>query len=128
MSKETDETEQAKCRKLCMNFTDPQLQKCYETSFAAVPDLPGEQRQVSALIAAHDLFRMLEGPHSSRVHEAIEHLLSPEMRPGLRHWYQRSEAENRPGGGALRDHLSQLTGEKLENRMESPHDPPSPRK
>jgi hypothetical protein len=97
-----------------MNFTDPQLQKCYEKHFAEAPEFPGELRQVRALIAAHDLFQMLEGPHSSRVHETIWHLLLPKLRPGLRCWFQRAGADKDFTAVALRDHLSQLAGEKLE--------------
>ena len=97
-----------------MNFTDSQLQKCYESNLAEAADLSGELRQVRALMAVYDLFQMLEGPHSSRVHETIEHLLVPGLRPGLRRWYQRSGAETNPAAVALRDHLSQLAGERLE--------------
>ena len=97
-----------------MNFTDSQLQDCYERNFAAVTDLSAELRQVRALIGAHDLFQMLEGPHSSRVHETIEHLLVPGLRPGLRRWYRRSEADTNSSAINLRDQLSQLAGETLE--------------
>ena len=103
-----------------MNFTDSQLQDCYDRNFAAVTDYSDELRQVRALIAAHDFFQMLEGPHSSRVHETIEHLLLPEMRPGLRRWYQRPDTEKDTAAVALRDHLSQLAGEKLDNIMAIP--------
>jgi hypothetical protein len=47
-----------------VNFTDPQLEDCYDRNFAAVTDYSDELRQVHALIAVHDLFQMLEGPHS----------------------------------------------------------------
>jgi hypothetical protein len=67
-----------------MNFTDPQLQKCYERNFTEAGGFPDELRQVRALIAVYDVFQMFEGSHSSRVHETIEHLLAPELRPGLR--------------------------------------------
>src|SRR5436309_2697146 len=90
-----------------VKFTDPQLQDCYERNFAEVTDLSAELRQVCALITAHDLFEMLEGPHSSRVHETIEHLLLPGLRLGLRRWYQRSGADPDPAAVALRDQLSQ---------------------
>ena len=73
-----------------MNFTDSQLRDCYDRNFAAVTDYSDDLRQVRALITAHDLFRMIEGPHSPRVHETIEHLLLPGLRPLLRSWYQRS--------------------------------------
>lgn len=107
-----------------MNFTDPQLQKCYEKHFAEPCDVSAELRQVRALIAAHDLFQMLEGPHSSRVHEAIWHLLLPKLRPALRRWYRGSGAANNSTAIALRDHLSRLAGERLEHPADIPHNPP----
>ena len=64
-----------------INFTDPQLQKCFESNFTEAGGPSDELRQVRALIAAQDLFRMLEGPHSSRVHETIWQLLVPKLRP-----------------------------------------------
>jgi len=107
-----------------MNFTDPQLQKCYEKHFAEACDVSAELRQVRALIAAHELFQMLEGPHSSRVHETIWHLLLPKLRPALRCWYRRSGAAKNSTIVALRDHLSRLAGETLENAADIPHSPP----
>jgi hypothetical protein len=101
-------------------FTDAQLQKCYESNLTEAGGFSDELRQVRALIAVHDLFQMLEGPHSSRVHEAIEHLLLPGLRPGLRRWYQHSAAETDLAALALRDHLNQLAGEKLETLTEIP--------
>ena len=97
-----------------MNFTDPQLQKCYESNFTGAGGISDEVRQVRALIAVHDLFQMLEGPHSSRVHEAIEHLLLSGLRPELRRWYQRSGGDKDRSAVALRDHLSRLAGERFE--------------
>ena len=96
-----------------VNFTDPQLQKCYDRNFAEAAESSGELRQVAALIAAHDVFRLMEGPHSPRVHEAIEHILLPTLRPVLRRWYQRADAEMNPAAIEFRDHLSQLAGERL---------------
>jgi hypothetical protein len=97
-----------------VNFTDPHLQKCYESNFIEAGDSSAEQGQVRALIAMHDSFHTLEGPHSSKVHETIEHLLLPGLRPGLRRWYQRSDADTNPSAINLRDQLSQLAGETLE--------------
>ena len=105
-----------------MNFTDPQLQKCYENNFAEACGVADDLRQVRALIAVYDLFRMLEGPHSARVHETIWQLLLPKLRPGLRRWYQ-LDAEKDPAATALRDHLSQLAGEQFENITDIPHNP-----
>ena len=98
-----------------MNFTDPQLQDCYNRNFEAVKDNSPEVRQVRALIAAHDFFRTIEGPHSRRVHETIDHLLSAGLRPALRFWYQRSDADTDSVATNLRDQLSQLIGENLQN-------------
>ena len=102
-----------------MNFRDRQLQKHYDQSLSEASDASEDLREVRALIATHDVFQMFEGPHSARVHETIEHLLSAQMRPGLRRWYQR------PGAGAdsatleFRDQLSRLTGERLEITAET---------
>ena len=106
-----------------MKFTDPQLQKCYESNLTAAGGFSDERHQVSALIAAHDLFQMLEGSHSARVHETIARLLLPELRPGLRGWYQRSEADLNPAAVGFRDQLSQLAGERLEGVTDVPQNP-----
>jgi hypothetical protein len=106
-----------------VKFTDSQLQRCYENHFAASLDLEGQEREISALIAAHDLFQMLEGPHSSRTHELLHHLLLPELRPGLRRWYQRTDANWDSAAVELRDQLSRLAGEQLEPATELHHNP-----
>ena len=108
---------------LVVNFTDPQLQRCYESNFAEAHGFSNDLRQVCALIGAHDFFQMLEGNHSSRVHETREQLLLPELRAGLRRWYQRSGADKDQEAVALRDQLSQLAGEKLERIADNPHHP-----
>jgi len=105
-----------------INFTDPQLQKCFESNFTEAGGPSDELRQVRALIAAHDLFWMLEGPHSSRVHETIWQLLVPKLRPQLRRWYQRPDAEKNPEAIDLRDSLNRLAGEQLESRPTRPRE------
>jgi len=106
-----------------VNFTDSQLQKCYENLFAEAGHFPEELRQVRALIGVHDLFQMLEGPHSTRVHETIWQLLLPGLRPGLRGWYARPGAEKDFAAVSLRDRLSQLAGERLETTTDIPDNP-----
>lgn len=106
-----------------MNFRDTQLQKHYDQNLSEVTEAPEDLRQVRALIATHDVFQMFEGPHSARVHETIEHLLSAEMRPGLRRWYQRPGAETDSATLEFRDQLSQLTGERLEIAAETSPNP-----
>ena len=103
-----------------MNFTDTQLQACFDLHFAEADAGPPELRELGALIATHDLFRMLEGLHSSRVHETIEHLLLPTLRPVLRSWYQRLGAETNSAATEFWDHLSQLAGERLEIHAAQP--------
>jgi hypothetical protein len=49
-----------------MNFRDAQLQKSYERNLREASDASEDLRQVRALIATHDVFQMLEGPHSAR--------------------------------------------------------------
>jgi hypothetical protein len=62
----------------------------------------------------HDVFQMFEGPHSARVHETMDHLLSPELRPALRDWYRRCGIELNPAAIHFREQLNQLAGEHLE--------------
>src|SRR6185437_2700944 len=95
-------------------FTDPQLQACFDLHFVEGGAGPPELREVAALIATHDWFLMLEGSHSSRVHETIERLLSPGLRPGLRHWYRRLSCHMEAVAIEFRNQLSQLAGERLE--------------
>ena len=106
-----------------INFTDPQLQKCFESKLTEAGGVSGELRQVSALMALHNSFHMLEGPHSSRVHETISQLLLPQLRPQLRRWYQRPDAEKNSEAIDLRDHLNQLAGERFESRPTPPWAP-----
>ena len=102
-----------------MNFKDTQLQQCYDRNLVEADDASVELCRVRALIATHDFFQMLEGAHSIRVHETIEHLLSA----GLRRWYQRCGAETDSGTIEFREQLSQLAGERLEMTAEISHNP-----
>ena len=106
-----------------MNFTDTQLQACFELYLTEAGDGSDELREVGALLATHDWFRMLEGSRSSRVQETIDRLLSPALRPGLHQWYRRPGTN--PGAAAteFRDQLSQLAGERLEK---ADHPAPNP--
>ena len=97
-----------------LGFRDPQLRQSYEDNFAAFSGIADELRQIYALIVAHDFFRLIEGVHSPRVHEAVEHLLLPHLRPVLRQWYRRSGSHMDRAALELRDYLSQLAGERLE--------------
>jgi len=104
-----------------MTFTDAQLQKCYDRNLADAKDSSAMLRQVRALIGVYDWFQMLEGQHSSRVHEVMDHLLLPELRAGLREWYQRPGAEMNSATIEFRTQLNQLAGEQLEVPAEASH-------
>lgn len=96
-----------------MNFDDTPLQICYENNLAAMRGAPAGLRRVRALIATHNVFKTLEGPHSLRVHEALALLLSPDLRPELQQWHQCAGAETDPAIVELRDQLGQLAGDGL---------------
>jgi hypothetical protein len=69
------------------------LQQCYDAHLGKVGNALGDLGSAYALIATHNWFAMLEGIHSVGAHEAIDRILSTEMRPALRHWYGRSTLE-----------------------------------
>ena len=97
-----------------MNFKDTQLQQCYDRNHVEAGDASGDLRQVRALIATHDFYQMLEGAHSARVHETMEHLLSAGLRPELRRWYQHAGAGTDCATVIFREQLNRLAGERLE--------------
>ena len=97
-----------------VNFSDSELQKSYDLNLAAVIGSSEGVRQACALIAVHDFFQMIEGPHSARVHEIMDRLLSPGMRSGLRDWYRQCGTRLNASAAAFRDQLNTLAGERLE--------------
>ena len=97
-----------------LSFTDAHLQKCYDSNLAVTDGLAQDLREIRALIATRELFQMLDGPHSIRTHEIMEHLVSAELRPALRRWYQRPAAETKSFSTEFRNALNKLTGEQLE--------------
>ena len=101
-----------------MRFNDAQLQQCYDQNFAEANDGSEPLRRVHALIGVYDWFQMLEGQHSSRVHEVIDQLLLPELRAGLRGWYQRPGADIDYAAVEFRTQLNRLAGEQLEIPVE----------
>ena len=106
-----------------MTFTDSQLQQSYDLNLAAVVGSSEEVREVCALIAVHDFFQMIEGPHSARVHEIMDRLLSPKVRAGLRDWYRQCGSRLNASAAAFRDQLNLLAGERLELEEDLPANP-----
>jgi len=103
-----------------VRFNDTELQRCYESNLAGAGPAPGELTQISALLAVRTTFAALEGIRSARVHEAVEVLLSSELRPGLRRWYRLTHDSLDEFELELRNHLSNLAGERLEQPTISP--------
>ena len=98
-----------------MNFEDHQLRECYERNLSEMAASTDAALEVSALIATHDFFQMLEGPHSSRVHETMDLLLSLELRPRLRDWYRRHGNDINQGARDWRDKISNWLGKTSES-------------
>ena len=96
-----------------MTFRDAKLQQHCERAASVVSGCPPEQLPVLALLDAWYWFRVTEGKDSPRVAEAVEHLLSPELRPALRQWYQRLGQGMNDNASRFRDHLSELAGERF---------------
>jgi hypothetical protein len=97
-----------------VTFTDAQLQKCYDRNFTDANDGSESLRQIHALMGVYEWFQMLEGQHSPRVHEVVDHLLLPEVRAGLREWYQRPGTATDSASVEFRNQLNRLAGEQLE--------------
>ena len=75
--------------------------------------LPADLLPVCGLLDAFQWFILTEGEDSPRVREALEHLLSSEMRPALRRWYQRFGEGINPAAIQFRERLATLAGERF---------------
>jgi len=96
-----------------MRFRDAQLEKHFERVVTKVHGCPTEQLPVCGLLDAWHWFCLIEGEGSPRAGEAIELLLSPELRPALRSWYRRFGDQMNPFAIEFRDQLSEIAGERF---------------
>ena len=96
-----------------MTFRDARLQQHCERATAVAAGCPPAQLPVLGLLDAWYWFRVTEGDDSPRVVEAIEHLLSDELRPALRQWYLRQGADLNENALRIRDYLSVLAEERF---------------
>ena len=96
-----------------MKFRDQQLQQHYDKTIACVSSCPAEQLPILALLDAWYWFQHIEGEDSPKVIEALEKLLSPQLRPALRAWYQRFGDNMNNGALRFRERLSELAGERF---------------
>jgi hypothetical protein len=96
-----------------MTFTDAKLQQHVERVAASATGLPSEQRLVCGLLDAYQFFQLTEGEQSLRVGEAVQKLLSVQLRPALRNWYRSFGDDMNANAIAFRDRLSELAGERF---------------
>ena len=94
-------------------YADTKLQQHVERTAALMTSLPNEQRPVCGLLDACQWFVLTEGEDSPRVAEAMEHLLSAELRPALRSWYRSCGDDMNPAATEFRERLSELAGERF---------------
>ena len=97
-----------------MTFTDPRVQAHYDGAVGVewVP-CPAEERPVRALIDAYYRFELEHGEDSQQVKELTEAVLSPELRPALRSWYQRMRPKIHGHAVTVRERLGHLAGESF---------------
>ena len=96
-----------------MIYADTKLQQHVERAAALMTSLPEEQRPICGLLDAHRWFGLVEGEQSPRAVESLRLLLSPELRPALRQWYQRCGENMNPNALEFRARLSTLAGERF---------------
>ena len=75
-----------------------------------MPDRPTARAWIVGCVVLVSSHR---GEDSPRATEAVEHLLSPELRPALRQWYQRWGDGMNENALCFRDRLSELAGERF---------------
>jgi hypothetical protein len=96
-----------------MVITDPQLKAHVERVVSLMTSLPAELRPACGLMDACDWFTHIEGEQSPRSKEALKLILSDDMRPALRPWYQRAGDNMNPAALEFRERLSTLAREKF---------------
>ena len=96
-----------------MTFRDLKLQQHCERVAAVAKDSPPEQLPVLGLLDAWYWFNLVEGDDSPRAAEAIELLLSAELRPALRQWYRDAGDNMNENALQFRARLSKLAGERF---------------
>jgi hypothetical protein len=98
---------------IVIKFRDQQIQENYDKTIACVSGCPVEQLPILAMLDALYWFQLIEGEQSPKVKELLEKLLSPELRPALRAWYQRSGDKINDGALKFRKQISALAGENF---------------
>jgi len=89
------------------------LRQHFERVIALGTGVPLEERSIFALLDAWHRFQLIDGEDCPAAREAVEHLLSTELRPALRQWYRRSGESMNPAAIAFRDRLGKTAGENF---------------
>ena len=101
-------------RKDGMTFRDLQLERHFEKVVSHNSSFPSELLPVLGLLDAWQRFHLLEGDDSPRTREALDLLLSSELRPALRIWYSRFGNDMNPAAREFRHGLGSWRGRNLE--------------
>ena len=96
-----------------MTFRDPKLQAHFDEAMKFDRGCPPEERPVRALIDAYYRFEIEDGADSPRAREAAEQVLSSELRPALRSWYQRMGSRIHGHAVQVRERLGKMAGESF---------------
>ena len=96
-----------------MKFKHTELQKHVDRAASLITGLPDDERPVFGLMDAWYWFRVTQGEESPIAAEAVEFLLSTDLRQPLRNWYRRCGENMNPAAIEFRDSLSRLAGERF---------------
>jgi hypothetical protein len=96
-----------------MSITDPKLRTHVERVVGPMKSLPEDLRPICGLLDGCYFFALVEGAESPQAREALQLLLSTELRSALRRWYQSCGNDMNPGAIAFRERLSSLAGERF---------------
>src|SRR5258707_15884781 len=96
-----------------MTIHDPKLKTHVDRVSVLMTSLPVDLRPVCGLMDAYDWYARVDGADSGQAHEALELLLSEELRPALRGWYQRCGNKMNPAALEFRQRLSRAAGEEF---------------
>ena len=99
-----------------MTIRDDGLRERYVRSIAVCDEmqtLDPELKPIAALMDSYSVLSLLDGPESPSAKEAVEHLVSPELRTALRKWYSDFGQDMNPTACEFRDRLRKLSGESF---------------
>lgn len=96
-----------------MTIGDSKLKEHVERVVSIATSVPEQLRLVCGLMDGFDFYSHVVGPDSAQAREALQMLVSEELRPALRQWYKVCGAEMNPAALHFRERLSDLVGERL---------------